>query len=56
MIEEEYHAACRKASAQTGLPLGTFPVTCPWTVDQVLNEDFWPDPPDTGPDAAMDSH
>ena len=50
MIEEEYPAACRKASAQTGLPLTTFPATCPWTVDQVLNEDFWPALPDAGPD------
>ena len=50
MIEEEYPAACRKASAQTGLPLTTFPTTCPWTVDQVRNEDFWPALPDAGPD------
>ena len=50
MIEEEYPAACRKANAQTGLPLATIPATCPWTVDQVLNEDFWPAPPDTGSD------
>ena len=43
MILEEYPAACRKASAQTDLPLATFPETCPWTVEQVLHEDFWPD-------------
>ena len=43
MIVEEYSAACRKASAQTSLPLSTFPETCPWTPEQVLDDDFWPD-------------
>ena len=38
-----YRAARREASRQTGLPLTTFPVSCPWSVDQVLDEDFWPD-------------
>jgi Domain of unknown function DUF29 len=43
MIVEEYPAACRKASAQTGLPLATFPEDCPWTAAQVLDVDFWPE-------------
>lgn len=43
MIEEEYPAACRKASAQTGLPLSTFPETCPWRPTQLLDPDFWPE-------------
>ena len=43
MILEEYPAACRKASVQTGLPLSTFPETCPWTPEQVLDADFWPE-------------
>jgi hypothetical protein len=43
MLLEEYPAACRKASAQTGLPLATFPETCPWTAAQVLDVDFWPE-------------
>ena len=38
-----YRAARREASRQTGLPLATFPVTCPWTVDKVLADDFWPE-------------
>ena len=37
-----YRAARREASRQTGLPVATFPVSCPWTMDQVLAEDFWP--------------
>ena len=28
---------------QTGLPLATLPETCPWTVAQVLDADFWPE-------------
>ena len=38
-----YRAARREASRQTGLPLATFPETCPWTVEQALDADFWPD-------------
>jgi len=43
MILEEYPRACRKASAQTGLPLDTFPTSCPWTETQVRDQDFWPE-------------
>jgi hypothetical protein len=27
---------------ETGLLLATFPEACPWSVAQVLDEDFWP--------------
>ena len=37
-----WRKAHRDTSRQTGLPLTTFPVSCPWTMDQVLAEDFWP--------------
>ena len=30
--------------AETGLPVTTFPATCPWTVDQALDEGFLPEP------------
>jgi hypothetical protein len=43
MLLEEYPAACRKASAQTGLSLATFPAPCPWSLEQVLNPDFLPE-------------
>ena len=43
MMVEEYPAACRKVSAQTGLPLATFPQACPWTAAQILDDDFWPE-------------
>jgi hypothetical protein len=42
MVTREYPGACRKASAQTRLPLSTFPPTCPWTVAQILDFDFFP--------------
>lgn len=44
MIADEYPAARRKARLQTGLSLETFPTTCPWTVEQILAEDFFPEP------------
>jgi hypothetical protein len=37
-----YRAARRKASRQPGLPLVIFPTTCPWSIDKVLADDFWP--------------
>jgi hypothetical protein len=35
-----YRRACRQAARETHLPQATFPEDCPWTVDQVLDEDF----------------
>src|SRR5262245_41516604 len=45
ILAEEYPRARRRASLQTGLPLTTFPVQCPWDLKQVLDADFWPDAP-----------
>jgi uncharacterized protein YPO0396 len=38
-----YPRARRDAAQETGLPLTTFPEACPWPVEQVLDEDFWPE-------------
>jgi len=38
-----YALAREHASGQTHLPLVTFPETCPWTPEQVLDTDFWPE-------------
>jgi hypothetical protein len=27
---------------ETGLPLQTFPETCPFSIAQLLDEEFWP--------------
>jgi len=44
MLAEEYPRARRRASIQTDLPLTTFPVACPWTLEEeVLHADFWPE-------------
>ncbi len=42
MIEADYAAMRLDASGETGLSLETFPEMCPWTVEQVLDETFWP--------------
>lgn len=43
LLTRRYPAARRLASDETGLPLATFPVPCPWSVDEVLNEEYWPE-------------
>jgi Domain of unknown function DUF29 len=40
-----YRDAALEAVAETGLAGATFPATCPWTVDQVMDAGFWPDGP-----------
>jgi hypothetical protein len=41
-LAEAYQHACKDAAIETGLPRTTFPETCPWSVDQILEEDFLP--------------
>jgi hypothetical protein len=43
VIEEEYAPARTMAAEETGLALTTFPATCPFTIEQVLDPSFWPD-------------
>jgi hypothetical protein len=43
VLAREYPRSRRDASDETDLPLTTFPDTCPWTPEQVLDEDFWPE-------------
>jgi Domain of unknown function DUF29 len=43
LLASAYPRARRLAADETGLPLATFPETCPWTIAQVLDEDFWPE-------------
>ena len=37
-----YPRARRDAAKETKLPLSTFPVDCPWTVEQVLDDEWLP--------------
>ncbi len=43
LMAEGYKTSRRNAQADTGLPLETFPETCPWMAEQVLDEDFCPE-------------
>lgn len=44
LLELAYDDALFLAEAETGLDKSFFPVDCPWTLEQMLNNDFWPDP------------
>ena len=43
LLARRYPAARMLAHDETGLPLTTFPPACPWTPEQVLADDFWPE-------------
>jgi len=42
LVTRRYPAARRLAQSETGLPLATFPETCPWSKSEVLDPHFWP--------------
>jgi len=42
VLAECYAHAREQAADETGLPLETFPVKCPYTPEQVLNSDYLP--------------
>jgi hypothetical protein len=43
LIEDSYAYIRKRTSLETRLPLATFPDPCPWSVSQILDDDFWPD-------------
>jgi hypothetical protein len=43
LFEEVYARARREAAAETGLALASFPVECPFTFDQALDDELWPE-------------
>ncbi len=43
ILAAAYRLARRDAADETGLPLSTFPETCPYTADQLRNRDFLPE-------------
>jgi hypothetical protein len=43
VLAQIYPAARRQAEAETGLT--GFADACPWTIEQVLEHAFWPEPP-----------
>lgn len=43
ILEDSYELAREGARDETGLPLNVFPEKCPWTFEQALNPEFWPE-------------
>ena len=43
LLARWYPLARQDAADETGLPLVTFSAVCPWTPEQVLDADFWPE-------------
>jgi Domain of unknown function DUF29 len=42
MVSEMYPRAVRAAARSLGLPVSTFPPECPWTWEQIMDENFFP--------------
>lgn len=43
LVEQAFKGAVLEAIAETGFPDKTFPRECPWTFDEMMAEDFWPE-------------
>jgi len=42
-IERAWKKALIEAEKETGIENERFPPTCPWTFDEFMNDNFWPD-------------
>ena len=42
-FDKAYWRARRYASQETSLPITLFPATCPFTVEQAMDDQFWPE-------------
>ena len=43
MMQISYKRAVNKAADETGIFKENFPTECPWTFDQITNDEFFPD-------------
>jgi Domain of unknown function DUF29 len=43
LVARAYLQACRLAARETGLPAATFPVTCPWPPEHLVDTEVLPD-------------
>jgi len=43
IIDKAWQGALIKAEHETGMNVSTFPVDCPWTFEQVMDDNFWPE-------------
>jgi hypothetical protein len=46
VFSDQYLGARLAAAAETGIDYTLFPEQCPFTADEVLDDDFWPKQPD----------
>ena len=42
-LQDAWRESARDAAEETGIPLGTFPDTCPWDIDTGVLADWWPE-------------
>ncbi len=42
-IADAYRKASILAPSETGLARSTFPASCPWSFERIMDVDFWPD-------------
>lgn len=42
-VARAYGNAIVLAAGETALPRSTFPAECPWSVEQIMAQDFWPE-------------
>jgi hypothetical protein len=43
-VARAYGNAIVMAAGETALPRSTFPAECQWSFEQIMSEDFWPEP------------
>jgi hypothetical protein len=43
LLVEEYPDARYNAIIETGMPESSFPADCPYTVEQILDDSYWPE-------------
>jgi hypothetical protein len=43
MLSSCFDRAREMAEIETGLPIATFPVQCPWSLEQIMDRKYWPD-------------
>jgi Domain of unknown function DUF29 len=42
-LDRAYARAVIEAEAETGLPKSAFPAACPWSFEEMMTQDFWPE-------------
>jgi hypothetical protein len=43
VLDKAYAPVKREAASETELPLATFPDTCPFSIAEILDDEFWPE-------------